>query len=44
MEQNLILTTRDYDSYLKLNEGDNVLSNGDAYRQLVGRLLYLTMT
>lgn len=44
MEQNLQLTTYDYDLAFNKNITDSLLPYADQYRHLVGRLLYLTMT
>ncbi|XP_019225289.1 PREDICTED: uncharacterized protein LOC109206882 [Nicotiana attenuata] len=46
LETNVKLTSTEYDSFVKNNEGieNKLLNDAGSYQRLVGRLLYLTMT
>lgn len=44
MELNLNLTSKTYDEHLGINQQDLLLQNPNAYRELDGKLLYLSIT
>lgn len=44
MEQTLSLTTLEFDKAFQLNLGEEVVGDGDVYRRLIGRLLFLAIT
>lgn len=44
MEENLSLTTADYEKVFQLNGFDPLLDDANSYRCLIGHLIYLTMT
>ncbi|XP_070022805.1 uncharacterized mitochondrial protein AtMg00810-like [Nicotiana sylvestris] len=44
MEQNLKLTSTDFDTCTNTSKGDELLEDRGSYQRLIGKLLYLTIT